>query len=97
MKLTPEQVVTALKESSTPELEFILKHVGKELRDRAEASKPIRADITSEEQRLIEIGQPIAAIKSVRDRLSVDLIQARDIVNAYRDTHKITNVYSLGR
>jgi len=89
MKFTPEQVVAALKESSTPELEYILKHINLELKSRTDSLRYNRVNISNEEQRLIEIGHPIKAIKSVRDRLNVDLIRARDIVNAYRDLHKV--------
>lgn len=90
MKLTPEQVVNALKQAPTSELEYILKNIKKELQDRNEAASLIQTAITENEQRLIEIGQPIAAIKSVRNRLNIDLIEARNIVKEYRDTHKYT-------
>lgn len=91
MKLTPTQVVNALKEAPSSELNFILKHLQQELTIRAESEKKLQEmtnSLSSEEKNLIHNGRPIEAIKRVRARTGLDLKTSKDIVDVYRDAHK---------
>jgi ribosomal protein L7/L12 len=91
MKLTPAQVVNALKESPTSEIKFIVKHLQQELMTRAESERKLQemaASLSSEEKSLIHDGRPIEAIKTFRARTGMDLKSSKNIVDAYRHTHK---------
>lgn len=92
MKLTPAQVVSALKESPTSELKFIRNCLEQELQMRANMEKKAERmhsiPLSSEEKNLIHNGQIIDAIKTFRMRTGLDLKSSKDIVDAYRHTHK---------